>query len=618
MSLFSSLNTGVSGMSGAKSSLATTSHNISNVNNDFYTRQRTTNSANYSPGGPLNTGLGVSVDNVVRLHDEFIYTRLKASSGKLEYSTFTKRNLEEVAKYFPDLQKVGLKKGIADFYNSWNNFSSNAGEGSQKINLIATTQTFTGQVQDTRARVRKLQNSINEQFKIAIDEVNAIGKKIANINKEISRIEAVQPTIANDLRDQRDKLELTLAKLVDVKVFKGTTRSDSTINSQLTDGGSNYNVNIAGFGFIDGGDFKPIVINNDKNPTSFYSVYDRREDGKMTNMTTLLQGGKIGAMLDLRGREVDLNAKGGYPSDGILQGYIDDMDSFSKTLIVETNNIYAQVAQESASSSFMPRLEGDKFLMGYDRSIKKGSFDVIVYDANGKEVATKTIHVNETTSLNDTTLGNSIVSDFNKDTDDNGDNDRTNDVDDYFVAKFSFSDTENSGFLNFERKNGKEGYKIAIKDNGTNFPGVLGMNRFFEGNDASSIAVAEKLRKDPDALQGHSAPVDGNNEVANAMIQMQYKQLKFERANGSSATETIEGFYRFVATTIATDAESSKAQNDTDKALQKTINTEFQSISGVNLDEELSDLMKFQTAYSSNAKVLTTIDRMLDALLAIR
>lgn len=617
MGLFSTLNTGISGMNGAQNALATTSHNISNVNTDHYTRQRVHSNAEYGQAGSLNMGLGVNVKNIVRLHDEFVYTRLKSSAGKMEYSSFTKRNLEEVAKYLPDLQKVGLKKDIASFYDAWNNFSSNTSEGSQKINLITTTQTLTANLQHTRNKIRTLQNSINDQLKVAVDEVNSLGKRIASINKEIVAIEAVPPKIANDLRDQRDKLELTLSKLLNITVSKGDPRNDSTIHSQLTDGGDKYNLNINGFSFVNGKDFKPIVINSDKNKTAYYSLYTQREDDQLTDITTLVRGGKIGAMLDLRGREIDINKKGGYPADGLFQGYIDDMDSFAKTLVVETNNIYARVAQDSAKSSIMPKLEGDAFLMNYDRSIKKGNFDVIVYDSKGQEVARKTINVNATTSLNDTTLGNSVVGDFNENTDDNGDNDRTNDVNDYFKAKFSYSITDNTGYVSFEQISGKEGYKIAIEDKGTNFAGVMGMNRFFEGDNAQNIAVDEKLRRNPDSLEGYAAPISGNNEVANAMVQMQYKQLVFERANGNSSTESIEGFYRFVATTIATDAESSKAKNDTDIALYKTVNAEFQSVSGVNLDEELSDLMKFQTAYSSNAKVLTTIDKMLDALLAI-
>lgn len=102
------------------------------------------------------------------------------------------------------------------------------------------------------------------------------------------------------------------------------------------------------------------------------------------------------------------------------------------------------------------------------------------------------------------------------------------------------------------------------------------------------------------------------------MVQMQYDKLTFYRANGTQASESIEGFYRFVTVRIATDTESIGRNNDTNQALFNTVHSEYQSISGVSVDEELIDLMKFQTAYSANAKVITAIDQMLDVLLGIK
>lgn len=617
MSLFSTLNTGVSGMSASRAALSTTSHNISNVNSDFYTRQRVTTSSNYSKDGPVNIGYGVNIDNVVRLHDEFVYSRLKTSSGNLEYSSFSKKNLEEIGQYFPDLQDVGLKKNLADYYNAWNDFSSNPKEGAQKTNLIAITETMTTNIKDTRDRIRTVQNSINDQLEINIDEVNRLGRQIANINLEITRMEVVKPTVANDLRDQRDELELTMAKLLNIEVFKGDTQSNSMIDTNIADNGRKYNLSIAGVSLVNGYTFSPLKISNEKNPAAFYNIYSEREDEIKTDLTTIISGGKIGAMLDLRGRNLDISANNGYPTDGVLQGYIDDMDTFAKTMIVNTNNIYAQSSQEQMVSSPNKELRNDTTLMGYDKNIQKGSFEVIVYDVNGNEVAKKTIDVNSSTSMDDTRLGNSIVGDFNESTDDNGDNDATNDVDDYFTASFKYDDTDRVGTLEFI-PNGKEGYTIAIKDNGTNIPGVMGMSRFFSGNSAQNIDVESTLKSEPGKLQAFGAPISGNNDVSNKMVQLQYEKLDFYGRGPNPANETIEGFYRMVTSNISSNAEQMGLTHKTNQAIFTTVNQEFQSVSGVSLDEELADLMKFQTAYSSNAKILTTIDKMLDTLLSIK
>jgi len=617
MSLFSTLNTGVSGLNTSSLSIATTSHNISNVNNPHYTRQRVMTSASI----PLNTvpgdvGTGVKVDTIARIHDEFLYTRLKQSTNMLSYSSYSQQRLQEVARYFPDLDDVGIQKDIKNYYNAWNDFASNPSEGAQKINLIQNAKTLATNVQNTRNQIRTLQDSVNDELKTNVDELNRIGEQIAKINGEIGRVESLDQNRANDLRDQRDQLEKTMAGLIDFSVFKGVMVTENTIDVNLTDQGKDYHLNVAGFSFVDGSTFHPVVIDNAKNESAYYSVYHEQQDGRRIEMTGLLQGGKIGAMLDLRGRTIEEKGDG-YPKDGTLQAYVDDLDAFAKTLIVQTNNIYAQSAQVRMESSPMAGLTPNTSLMNHDNSVQRGAFDVIVYDAQGNEVGRKTIEVNALTTMDDGSA-QSIVGQFNRNVDDNGDNDATNDVDDYFFANYNYDPESKQGSLSFSPTDAQAGYTIAIEDKGSNLPGVVGMSRFFDGDSAANIKVDSALINDPSKLQGFSAPVDGNNTVGNAMVQMQYDKLSFFRSNGTVANETVEGFYRFVTVKVATDTESIGRNNDTNQALYNTIYSEYQSVSGVSIDEELIDLMKFQTAYSANAKVITAIDQMLDVLLGMK
>lgn len=617
MSLFSTLNTGVSGLKVADVALSTVGHNITNANSAHYTRQRTVISASSAlHTTPGDIGQGAQVDTIARIHDEFVYKRLKQSSNMFSNTTYMEKRLQETAQYFPDLQGVGLQEDITNYYNAWNDLASNPDEGAQKINLIQRADTLVTNLKDTRDQIRTLQNSINDELKTNIDEINRIGEQIAKLNAEIGRVEAADISRANDLRDQRDKMELTLSELVEFSVFKGVMVTENVIDPALTDQGKDYHLNIAGFSFVDGANFHPVVIDNSKNESSYYSIYHEQQDGRRVEMTDKLMGGKVGAMLDLRGRSVN-ESDTGYPKDGILQGYIDDLDTFAKTLIVQTNNIYGTSAQESMTSSSMSGLAPDSTIINHDPSLQEGSFDVVIYDANGKEVARKTIDINGSTVMDNDTDG-SIVGQINASVDDNGDNDSTNDVDDYFFANYSYDSKNDEGQLSLSPKMPNDGYTIAIEDKGSNFSGVMGMSRFFDGNDGSSISIDSALKEDPTSLQGFSAPVSGNNTMANEMVQMQYNKLEFHRANGSVSSESIEGYYRFITATVATDTESVAQKNGTNQALFNTVYAEFQSISGVNIDEELVDLMKFQTAYSANAKVITTVDQMLDALLGIK
>lgn len=619
MSLFSALNTGRSGLNASQVAVSTTSHNIANANNEFYTRQR----VSFAASTPFHTapgdiGTGVSVTSIVRIHDEFVYTRLKSTSNALSYDSYSQQTLKEIAQYFPDLQDVGIAADLQKYFSAWNDLSSNANEGSQKIALIQAASTLSQDIQNSRGTLRSLQNSLNEQLKTALDEVNSIGQRMADLNKQIGNIESIKGNNANDLRDQRDELELTLSKLLGFSVFKGEITSDNTIDPNMTDQGMDYYLNISGNSFVDGATFHPLVIDNAGNASSLYSIYSETQSGKRYNMTENLSGGKIGAILDLRGRAIDANANGGFPSDGKIQGYIDDLDTLATTLITQTNSIYAKSAQPSMQTPPLSEVKDDTTLKNAFSNIKEGTFDVIVYDNQGKEVARKTITVDSTTTLNDNTYSSSIVQQISKNTDDNNDNNALNDVDDYFNVSYNYSDENKSGIFSLNAKNPLHGYKIALEDKGTNVVGSLGVSQFFSGTNASDIAVKSEFKKDPSLMQGFSAPIAGNNVVANEMVQMQYDKVSFFRKNGSVATESIEGFYRYLTTNIGTDGEKSISSFNSSQALFNTVQGEHLSISGVNVDEELINLMKFQTAYNANAKIISTIDKMLDTLLGIK
>ncbi|KFL35352.1 MULTISPECIES: flagellar hook-associated protein FlgK [unclassified Sulfurospirillum] len=614
MGLFSTLNTGTSALNASQVAVATTSQNIANQDNTSYTRQRVNLAASSAvSSGGVSVGTGVTVTSVTRVHDEFTYAQLKKAATAVSYDTYTTQTLEEVSTYFPDLDESGIAVDLEEYFAAWSDLASNATEGSQKIALVQSALTMTSDIQSTRESLRDLQDSVNSQLKTSIDEINSIASQIADINKQINAIESEAGNYANDLRDARDELELTLANLVDISVSKGSTSSyTSSVSADLSSSESSsteYSLNIAGYTIIDGSTYHPLVASNSSNTSGYYSVYYETQDGKQYDLTGKISGGKVGAMLDLRGRA--LNGENGYPTDGTIQDYIDELDTFAQTLITATNNIYAQSAQSSMQSPILD-ISGNTSLKNAYENIESGTFDVIVYDSSGLEVGRKTITIGSTTTMTDNTFSDSIVSQINSSTDDNSDNNSLNDVDDYFTAiymedgTFSLSPTTNNS-----------GYTIAIEDNGTNFPGAIGISQFLTGTDASDISVATQYQKDPSSMAGFAAPTSGDNTVANAMVQLQYDSLSFYN-NGLVTSGTLDGYYTSLTTHIASEANAADSSLSTNSTLYNTAYTEFQSTSGVNEDEELANLIMYQASYTAAAKIITTIDEMLDTLLGMK
>ncbi|EMF2450024.1 flagellar hook-associated protein FlgK [Campylobacter upsaliensis] len=607
MGIFATLHTGVTGLKASEVQIATTGNNISNANATFYTRQRVVQTTNgYITTGGVQVGTGTAIESIVRLHDEHAYFKLKNASTQQEYTGYLGQVLEEISQRFPDLKNTGILNNLENYNKAWNGFASNPNENATKIALVNATKTLAESVNEAHSTLKKVQQKVNDDIKSTVEEINRIGEEIAHINKQIYGEEALPTDHANELRDKRDELELTLSKLVSAVASKNEIVQDNRFEQTITDPGHHYNLSIEGFSIVDGVNFHPLKLDyDDKNKS--YSIYYQTPDEKIHDLTAKLKGGQLGAQLDLRGRDYD-KLEGAY-DNGILQGYIDSLNTFSKTLITETNNLYAGSAKNSATSDYLEGLTGDVPLMNYDRTIQAGTFDIVIYDEKGQEKVRKSITIDVTTTMND------LMNQIKANTDDNKDNNSGNDVDDFINASFSFDSKSNSGLFQINAKNG---FKVSLEDKGTNFAGAFSVGGFFSGKDASDIRVKESLLSDPSTVRASKNGVDSGNDMANQIIQLQYNKVSFYNKDGTIDELTMEEYYRKFTGKIASDGENNNVIHKSNMTLYNSVYAEYQSKSGVNTNEELAALIQWQSSYGAAAKIVSTVDQMLDTLLGLK
>ncbi|KGI56753.1 flagellar hook-associated protein FlgK [Campylobacter sp. MIT 97-5078] len=609
MSIFATLNKGVTGLKASEIQIATTGNNISNTNSTFYTRQRViqTTAGHYNVQGNLEIGMGTNVETIVRLHDEYSYTKLKDASTQLEFTNYMKTKLEEIAKRFPDIQTNGILADLEAYNQAWNNLSSAPNDGAVKENLVKVAQSFTEHLNSTYKDMLKIEQTVNDEIKLTVDEINSIGEEIANINKQIAKQEVLDTDHANELRDKRDELELTLSKLVDGVATKTVMGQSSQLESTMTDGGKYYNLTLHGHVIVNGSNFIPLKIITDEVSGSHKIVYET-SDERITDLNTRISGGKLGAQLELRGRTY-IKDEQRYDG-GMIQEYKDMMNTFAKTLITQTNNIYASSAKSSLSSDILPHLDNNTSLISYDKNIQIGTFDLVLYDDKGDKVNTKTITIDVNTTMQD------IVNQINSNTDDNANNNGLDDIDDYLRATFNYDTRSESGLFQINLIN--PNYKIAIEDKGTNFSGSLNIGGFFSGSSASDIHVKTEYLSDPSKLRASYNGADGGNEVANALQQLQYDEVNFYNEDGTIVKKSLDGYYRLFTGKIATDGETNNNTHATNTTLYNSVYEEFQSLNGVNTNEELAALIQYQASYGAASKVVTTVDQMLDTLLGLK
>ncbi|MBS4275533.1 flagellar hook-associated protein FlgK [Campylobacter vulpis] len=607
MGIFATLHTGVTGLKASEVQIATTGNNISNANATFYTRQRVVQTTNgYITTGGVQVGTGTAIESIVRLHDEHAYFKLKNASTQQEYTGYLGQVLEEISQRFPDLKNTGILNNLENYNKAWNDFASNPNENATKIALVNATKTLAESVNEAHSTLKKIQQKVNDDIKSTVEEINRIGEEIAYLNKQIYGEEALPTDHANELRDRRDELELTLSKLVSAVASKNEIVQDNRFEQTITDPGHHYNLSVEGFTIVDGVNFHPLKLDyDDKNKS--YSIYYQTPDEKIHDLTAKLKGGQLGAQLDLRGRDYD-KLEGTY-DNGIIQNYIDSLNTFSKTLINETNNLYAASAKNSATSDYLEGLTGDVPLMNYDRTIQAGTFDIVIYDEKGNEKVRKSITIDVSTTMDD------LMRQINANTDDNGDKNAGNDVDDFINASFSYDSKSNSGLFQI---NAKSGFKVSLEDKGTNFAGAFSVGGFFSGSDASDIRIKDSLLNDPSTVRASKNGVDSGNDMANQIIQLQYKKVSFYNKDGTIDELTMEEYYRKFTGKIASDGENNNVIHKSNMTLYNSVYAEYQSKSGVNTNEELAALIQWQSSYGAAAKIVTTVDQMLDTLLGLK
>ena len=602
--ILSSLSTSYSGLQAHQVMVDVTGNNISNASDEFYSRQKVV----VRPEKPIyfqdyNLGRGVSVETIARAHDEFVFSRYRRANEESQFYDTHFTYLREASAFFPEVDGVGIYNDLERYFDAWKDLAKNSSDPAQKQNLAKDTKTLTNNIQETRRRLEILQRKASDELEVVVKEVNLAAKEIAEINKKLKEMEdGLELKQANELRDRRDELEFNLQSLIGANVFKNHLKSDYSIYPQRADFDDEYVLNIGrGFNIVDGSMYHPIILEKDNNANNLSRVYFQGDDFKRIEITEKITQGKAGSLIGLYSSGID-----GTPV-GKIQDYINQLDIFAKGFIEATNAIYAQSATNVIKSDKLD-IWGKYALLDSNYNLKEGSFDIIVYNTTGDEMVRKTIHIDRITTIYD------VVNAINANTDDNKDNNSLNDVDDYFRAYYDDVARE---FV-IQARDPAKGLYVSIKDNGTNFTGALGLNRFFDGNSAKDIELNREYVRDSTLIRPWLAPINGNFDVANMMQQLQYDEVDFYTSKFDSKKMRIPEFFQFLTGRVATQTEQTQRTKETKDSVLSAVKKEHLSISQVSVDEEMVNLIKFQGGYAANAKVITTIDRMIETLLGIK
>jgi flagellar hook-associated protein 1 FlgK len=405
----------------------------------------------------------------------------------------------------------------------------------------------------------------------------------------------------------------------------GQLESNIQIDSSSNKGTGSYSLSVNGFNIVDGSSFHKLHIENKNNANGFYEISYERQDGVLIPMDSEIPGGRIGAILDLRGKS-DLRSTSGSPTDGVLQKTISQLNAFSEQLIQATNNLYAETATERMTSNQMV-LNPTNSLVNSDVGINAGSFKINIYDIDGNIVSSRNIDIDIATSMAGAPGSNSIQGQIEANLDDNADASGINDIDDFLQFNWAtFADGDNAMELFMNPAKISQGYTFSIEDqlnsrddfsSGTNFAGAMGLNRFFDGTDATSISLNSKFKDNPTNISAGKSSAAGDANLALDMVQQQFEEYDF-KVGRVDYTTTMYGMFDVTATDVGSETNAAILYNETITAKFTATELEYQSVSKVSIDEEMTNLIRYQTSYGASAKIITTVDQMMQTLLGIK
>ncbi|WP_028572371.1 flagellar hook-associated protein FlgK [Desulfonatronum lacustre] len=167
------------------------------------------------------------------------------------------------------------------------------------------------------------------------------------------------------------------------------------------------------------------------------------------------------------------------------------------------------------------------------------------------------------------------------------------------------------------------GNTFAFGSDSTGLLAALGINTFFDGTDARGLSINQDVFNNLSLINvGHvngAGEINtGDNETAKAVAALQYEKVNFRTSFQGKTSQTLQSFYGSLVGDVGAATSNANFNHSFNKALADDLRNRQEEISGVNLDEEMSSLIKFQHSYSAAAKLISTADQMFQTILAMK
>ncbi|QJW97995.1 flagellar hook-associated protein FlgK [Frigoriglobus tundricola] len=540
----------------AQSALNVIGQNIANASTPGYHEQAVNLTSAYTPNANTGgTGTGVDVASITRYTAAPVDAAIVTANAN-QSSTNAQLGISQQIQTALNSGTGGIGDQLNSFFSAVDSLTTQPDSTALRQQLISTAGTLAGQLNTAASTLGQLRTSTGDQVTQGIAQVNKLAGQIAGLNKQIAASEAAggQP---NNLLDQRDSAINSLSQLIDVR----------TVNQP------NGVVNVIGngTGIVVGQIAATLQVGPDASGNLVVT-----QAGSAAPVT--IGSGSVGAQIQAYNTGIPAASS--------------QLDAFTSQLVQSVNQVQATglglkgpqtaaTGSVSAASATAPLNSA-----GLPFPVQAGKLTVSVTDAAGNRTNT-TISIDPTTdSLQSVATALNGVTGLQASV--NAGNQLQIQAQSGYSFDFAGRDTSPAS-----------GAPVANPDT-SGVLAALGVNGFFTGSSASSIAVNPALVSDPSQLAASTtgAAGDGTN----------LQRLSAVKTQALIGGQTLTNSFASQAASVGNTVQSLTDQQTAQTGVMQTLTAQQQSVSGVNTNTEFVNLLAYQKMTQAASEYFTTVN----------
>ncbi|MDH4247517.1 MAG: flagellar hook-associated protein FlgK [Deltaproteobacteria bacterium] len=552
--LFSQLDLGKRSLMAQQAGMNTAGHNIANVNNENFSRQR----VDLDPQHPVRSqfGAGVDLKSVERLTDKFLTQRVVSEQSKGGGNDVTEKGLRRLEGLFAEMEGYGLRKGFDEFWAGWGRLANQPESEIYRKDLVNVANTLARRISGMGKDFRNVRLELNGRLSQQVGRAAQLAGQIAELNTRIQQSDRGHGE-GNDLRDEREGALRELSTLVQIDWYE-----DENMMVNVTIG--------PGFPLVHGRIANKLEASFEGNESGMFSVRGIDPKGISRDLSREMRSGELDSLVKMR--------------DDTMVGFIDHLDELAAEFAFQVNRLHN--SGTGLLSSFQ-RLQSS-FALKSDALnrplpfLKDGIFELHMVNPQGDLLETYQVAVKSGVD----TLA-SVVERINAT------------VGDSNLLEARINKDGSTSLL------ATGPYNFVLGNDETDFTVVMGFNNFFETlNGADDFRINDQLLKDPNLVSTGKRMLPGDNSVALEISQLQFKPSM----NGESIT--FDEFYNGMLAELGVRINRSKEETRNQSLIIDQFKRLRDEVSSVNMDEEVADMVKYQRGFEAAAKFVNTVDDM--------